>query len=157
MSSYSLLSMYFSISLEFPFDCPVWYTWTPVPVHLWSENGFPPPKWTTWQQKKQLIHLSCSIWNTTPNSSFQMSGKAFISPFLFLAGHLSVMDQWKLCNASSWPPETRSVWVWQSPKYFILKNKHIGLSGLTLINLSATTLLLSFVGISIRDKWSQFL
>lgn len=54
-----------------------------------------------------------------------MSGIAFISLFLFLAEHISVMDQWQLCNASSWPPDMRSVWVWQSPKYFIFKNCNI--------------------------------
>lgn len=50
--------------------------------------------------------------------------------------HLSAMDQWKLCNASSWPPDTRSMWVWQSLKHFILKNKHTSISGISGLTLS---------------------
>lgn len=50
--------------------------------------------------------------------------------------HFSAMDQWKLSNASSWPPDMGSMWVWQSLKHFILKNKHTSISGISGLTLS---------------------
>lgn len=116
MLSYSLLSTYFSISLKCLCVSPVWHTRTPVSPVKWE--GFPTSQVENFGIKEVTHSFKLSIWNTTPKSYFQMSG---ISLFLFPAGHLSVMDQQKLCNTSSWSPDMRSVWLWQSPKYFILK------------------------------------